>query len=473
MQLNSRQCVIATTIVLLAACVWLPPLGAQDSNQAKWTATSSLTASRGYHTATLLPNGHVLIVGGYGGSEELACTELYEPNEGIFVPAANMAVGRTNHTATLLTNGEVLVVGGQSHGNTLASAELYNPATGVWTATGSLHLARSYHTATLLSNGQVLVAGGSRVASPPLFPQGAPGGSALDIAELYNPVSGKWTVTDNLHAARYLHTATLLANGQVLVTGGIGAKRPGKISSDDEDLPPSFKMIGWNGTGNIEASAELYNPRTGTWTGTGSLPTPLFAHAASLLSNGQVLVEGGKPTAESDSARAELYSPVNGVWTSTGSLHAERNAQAATLLSNGKVLVSGGANSSGVLTSTEIYNPSSGTWETVADLNNARSLQTATLLPNDRVLVTGGSSALGSPTYVQASAELYGSVTETTQGSTQKPVLTEAVHATPTAFDAAIPSLITLTICLVILTACVVILLAAGLIFVLIERWRK
>src|SRR5208337_4930807 len=118
------------------------------------------------------------------------------------------------HTATLLPNGQVLVAGGFDNAGLTNSAELYNPATGTWTLTGSLNTARSQHTATLLPNGQVLVAGGYDYGGP------------TTGAELYNPTTGTWTATGSLHTARYDHTATLLPNGQVLVSGGYGNSGP-------------------------------------------------------------------------------------------------------------------------------------------------------------------------------------------------------------------------------------------------------
>jgi N-acetylneuraminic acid mutarotase len=119
---------------------------------------------------------------------------------------------RAQHTATLLPNGKVLVAGGiDSSFNPLASAELYDPATGTWTATGSLVTARYSHTATLLPNGKVLVSGGFNSSVP------------LASAELYDPASGTWTATGSLSTARRIHTATLLPNGKVLVSGGFNS----------------------------------------------------------------------------------------------------------------------------------------------------------------------------------------------------------------------------------------------------------
>src|SRR5437773_2543511 len=151
------------------------------------------------------------------GDKELVITEpassqslspAYAPFT--FGNTGSLDTGRYWHTATLLPNGKVLVAGGYDGGSYLSSAELYHPATGTWSATGSLSTGRLVHTATLLPNGKVLVAGGI--------------GNSGDLAsaELYDPASGTWSATGSLSTARYVPTATLLPNGKVLVAGGIG-----------------------------------------------------------------------------------------------------------------------------------------------------------------------------------------------------------------------------------------------------------
>jgi Galactose oxidase, central domain len=104
-----------------------------------------------------------------------------------FEPTGSLTTARCGHTATLLPNGKVLVAGGNTNGTTLATAELYDPATGTWTATGSLATARWLHTATLLRNGKVLVAGGADTNF-----------NAFASAELYDPANGTWTATGSL-----------------------------------------------------------------------------------------------------------------------------------------------------------------------------------------------------------------------------------------------------------------------------------
>jgi hypothetical protein len=206
----------------------------------------------------------------------LALIQPCAGQSGTWTPTGSLATARAGYTATLLPNGKVLVAGGFDSSSTpLTSAELYDPVSGTWSATGSLNTARNYHTATLLPNGKVLVAGGRIDSQGDVVPSAS--------AELYDPASGTWTTTGSLGTARYLHTATLLPDGKVLVAGGID-----------------------NSTVRL-ASAELYDPASGTWTATGSLNTARYDHTATLLPNGNVLVAGGSDSSNFSLASAELY----------------------------------------------------------------------------------------------------------------------------------------------------------------------
>src|SRR6266550_2840859 len=314
-----------------------------------WTTTGSLATARAAHTATLLPNGKILVAGGVDSSGIPASAELYDPATGTWSATGSLATARQSHTATLLLNGKVLVAGGVNISGFLASAELYDPATGIWSATRSLAAARLFHTATLLPNGKVLVAGGQNSSG------------VLASAEFYDPATGSWSSTGSLGTARNQHTATLLPSGKVLVAGGFN--------------------------GSYLTSAELYDPATGSWSSTGSLTTARLQHTATLLPSGKVLVAGGYNGSYLSSA--ELYDPATGSWSSTGSLTTARYLHTATLLPSGKVLVAGGYNGS-FLSSAELYDPATGSWSTTGSLGTARFQHTATLLPSGKVLVVGG-----------------------------------------------------------------------------------
>src|SRR5206468_2329111 len=170
-----------------------------------WVSTGSLVTARTRHTATLLPNGKVLVAGGNHGHAASSSAELYDPATGTWTATGSLGTARKQHTATLLPSGKVLVAAGERGvGEDLNSAEVYDPAKGTWTGTGSRGTARDGHTSTLLPSGKVVVGGEYH-------------GPALSSAELYDPASGTWTATGSLGTARKNHTATLLPNGKVLV----------------------------------------------------------------------------------------------------------------------------------------------------------------------------------------------------------------------------------------------------------------
>src|SRR5438874_1277850 len=192
---------------LASAQLYHPAIG-------RWQRIADMNHSHVDHTATLLPNGLVLVAGGAacngaGSTGRCGPSELYDPTTRTWTDTDSLRRARWDHTATLLPNGQVLVAGGRNNKRDFARAELYDPATGVWTATRSMTTERRIQTATLLPNGQVLVAGGDSNSD------------VLASAELYDPATGMWTVTGSMAAARRFHPATLLPNGQVLVAGGV------------------------------------------------------------------------------------------------------------------------------------------------------------------------------------------------------------------------------------------------------------
>ena len=314
-----------------------------------FASTGGMSVGRVFHTATLLGNGKVLVVGGATDRcpslGPLSSAELYDPATGKWTTTGGLKSGRCGCAATLLRDGRVLVVGGAG-----SSAEVYDPATGKWTATGSTSTAHGHDPTTLLRDGRVLVSGGS--------------------SELYDPTAGLWSPTGGMVAAdRSNHAATLLRDGKVLAAGGLV-------------------------NGGPSSSAELYDPATGKWSATGSMNAPRNEPAATLLSNGRVLVVGG-----TDTGSAELYDPSSGRWTPTGEMNHARGQFTATLLTDGKVLVVGGAtvvgSKDGIQSFTffpsELYEPAPGAWADAGDRIVARAGHTATLLDNGKVLLAGGS----------------------------------------------------------------------------------
>ncbi len=352
-----------------------PP--APDPAGGNWTVTEALIQPHVEALGALLPDGKVLVAGGYNFNGHVTTCELYDPATRTWSFTGSMARIHQFGTATLLLNGKVLVVAG-ADSNYSASAELYDPATGTWTPTGSLSVTRSSHSATLLPDGRVLVAGGWAGSD----------NSFRSSAELYDPATGTWTPTGSMIRPRFGHSATLLPNGRVLVAGGVG------------------------GSGFHLNNAELYDPATGTWSSTGSMSTTSTEHRAVLLRGGKVLVMGGYTGASA--TRAELYDPATGTWTLTGSLNQYRSDSfTATLLPNGKVLVVGGWNGNTLVYNAELYDPATGTWSVTGVMNHPRSGHIAELLPGGRVLVAGGSGSNGYAT----EAEIYLKVPDTRFGA--------------------------------------------------------
>jgi hypothetical protein len=318
-----------------------------DFGTTPWIATGSLNVPRSWHTATLLPDGKVLVAGGRRfaagdiGDLVLDSAELYDPAIGSWTPTGSLTTPRVGHGAALLPNGKVLVVGGDSGGVT---AELYDPASGTWTATGSMNTQRFALSATLLDTGKVLVVGGVGSSD-----------ETLTSAELYDPTTGTWSYTGDVFSGRFFHSDTLLQDGRILIAGGWA----------DDWFQVSV------------STADLYDPVAGTWRSSLRLNNARSFHTATPLQDGKVLVAAGyrdnlihQPNSPgtfyvpTSLAQAELFDPISGTWTIVGNLNRARDSHTATLLSDGKVLVAGGYdwNARADVSSTESYDPATGTW---------------------------------------------------------------------------------------------------------------
>ena len=374
-------CVIALTVT--AAC------GSESSSSyltktGSFASTEGMLGGRNAHTATLLSGGDVLLAGGSGASGSLASAERYDPSTATFVTTGSMATERSGHTATLLPDGTVLITGGYGSAESSATAELYDAATETFDATGSMNTPRQAHTATLLPGGKVLLAGGYRADASGSF-------TALASAELYDPVAGTFSATGSMTVPRSGHTATLLGDGRVLVVGGIACT--GDSSA-------------WACTNY--GTAELYDPVAGTFAATGDMGPGSwrYAHTATRLPGGKVLVAGGDDGSASGTATAHLYDPATQTFAPTGEMTTPRDFHSATLLPNGTVLVAGvgyfiSADDWLHIGSAEVYDPHTGTFVAVPDgaYGSVPEANTATLLPTGKVLIAGGHSGWCYQTY--------------------------------------------------------------------------
>ena len=348
----------------------------------------NMITARSSHTATLLPNGKVLIAGGYNNGGRLRSAELYDPAIGAFMSTGAMASERCLHTATLLANGKVLIAGGWYINGSLSSAELFDPATGTFMSTGAMTSARVYHTATLLPNGKVLIAGGHKNVGD------------LRSAELYDPATGTFTSIGNMNTGRTGHTATLLPNGQVLIAGGFDY---------------------WNALSSA-SSAELYDPATGSFISTSAMTSARINHTDTLLQNGKVLIVGGDNHHGNALSSAELYDPATKTFTSIGNMAIVRTGHTATLLPSGQVIIAGGYDGSGsgssnAVGSKELYDPEAGIFMGTSAMFSARMGHTATLMSNGQVLFVGGEYNFN----ILNSAELFGDAFSSLAASLDNP----------------------------------------------------
>ncbi len=299
---------------LAALALLVQPDSAPTEAEQSIRQVATLRTARAAHTATTLPSGQALVVGGMAdGGGSLASAELFDPAQNTVHELGSLAERRANHTATALADGRVVVAGGYN-GAYLASLEAFNPSERRFRSAGSLREGRSGHTATLLPDGRILFVGGI-----------GRGWTFLRSAEVYDPESGRSELVGSMAVPRESHTATLLADGRVLVIGGHSGRRP-----------------------NVElyASAELFDPRTRRFENAGTLAIARHKHDAISLADGRVLVIGGADVTDRvHYATTEIYRPESGAFERGPSMAHRRYKIAGTsiLLPTGDVLVTSGA----------------------------------------------------------------------------------------------------------------------------------
>lgn len=271
-----------------------------------FTAVSSMRTPRASHTAVLLPNGNVLVSGGWTGRRASYSSEVFESSTGTWKPAGDMTVGRASHIAVRLRDGRLLMMGGGGGRlGDLDSAEVFHPSTRTFSAVGKMR--SNHYLATSLRDGRVLVTGGQDSK-----------GRITGSAEIFDPTKNAFEPTGSMSVPRIKHAAVLLADGRVMIFGG----------SDLRGYSDRF------------SSTEFFDPETGKFT---AGPRMSFARhklrdAVSALPNGLIVVAGG-------AARPEYFDPKRNAFTTVeGSLGGAQMFATATLLRNGRILVTGGYN---------------------------------------------------------------------------------------------------------------------------------
>jgi hypothetical protein len=365
-------------LCLVPALVCCLALGLGASERAKVSGhweTIPLQEYRRWHTATLLPDGRVLVVGGDKAdpprkekqaglgknSNPPMTTEIFDPEQKKFTPGPRLDEPRITHAAVGLSQG-VLITGGRDD---LKSAVIFDPATNDLKKTGDTIIARQQHTMVALADGKVLVFGGG-------------GRDRHLIAEIYDPETGGFTRTGDLIVPRFGCPATLLKDGRVLLTGGTSAAE----ATYNERL----------------ADAELYDPSTRTFVETGSMVRDRDIHSSTLLADGRVLIAGGINEEKGIFASAEIYDPQKGTFREISPLKVRRSGHAAVRLADGRVLITGGVRPGGKDTSTEIFDPAAEKFVFAEPMTTRREDHTMTLLKDGRVLVIGGISTAGRQT---------------------------------------------------------------------------
>lgn len=343
---------------------------------ASWTnLNTSMQTVRANHTATPLPNGSILVAGGSNGPSVLQTAELFNPVLRTFAPTGSMVNARDLHTATLLPNGKVLAAGGFS-ANAVSSgstntAEIYYPDNKTWVPTAVMISSRDQHTAVLLPDGNVLAAGGFNSS----------GSGYLDTAEIYYSTAGVWRSIGSTGAnllKRARASATLLQTGEILFVGGINengvlgtaaifnynginplaaagwraaASLPGgrvAYLHTATLLPGGSVLVTGGSDGNLETNTSfVYDPAANTWSATSvPLNTPRYNHTATLLPNGTVLVAGGARTSNNAINEVESFDAGASSWTGMGALASKRTLHTTLVSQDGTIFNLGGYNGS-------------------------------------------------------------------------------------------------------------------------------
>jgi hypothetical protein len=356
-------------LLQLAGCAGSPVPAPAPAPSPSTASGIPLTMSmpRAAHTATSLPDGRVLVAGGCvrdgcEGTLEGGPSELFDPRTGTFLPGPPLREPRVGHTATPLPGGRVLLVGGYPDENRapLASAEVYDPATGRFEATGAMSTGRGAHTATRLLDGRVLVVGG-------VGPDGY-----LATAEIYDPASGKFTPVAPMPGPRSTHGAVLLGDGRVLVAGGQSARD----TLLDTALTFDPRADAWREVGRLDAAkykfalaplpdggalvvggqtsdarearltrTERFDAKSGMFTPGPTMAEPRFkiSDAVVALPDGRLVIAGGVGVEAYAGGKLRRLDAAAGP---------ERQFPAAAMLPDGGVLVTGGYDNSTRVTAT-------------------------------------------------------------------------------------------------------------------------
>jgi N-acetylneuraminic acid mutarotase len=365
-----------------------------------WLHAGDLIEPRNATNAVVVGTGQVLVVGSdYQTSWLSACgastdgsdsVEIGDPATGIWEKTTSLSSLRDDPALVALPDGRALLTGGAAGENVgwsaFSSTYIFDPTTGLWSRSGLLNTARTAVAATVLADGRVLVAGGMFMdrtsPDPPRL---------LDTSELWDPGSGTWSRTGGLTHARVGASAVTLADGRVLIVGGAASLE---------------------GARNEQGSAEVYDPTTGRWSPAGTLATARSGFVLVALRDGGAIIAGGfgglGTTGYARLSTTERFDPLSNTWSAADDLPFPVAGAAGTMLHDGRVLLAGGsvrepdyddagAYVSGLTADAALFDPETGQWIATTPMPSPRAGASAVSLADGSVVFVGGSASEGEP----------------------------------------------------------------------------
>lgn len=362
------------------------------SSAGVWLAAGDLQEPRNATSAVLLGSDEVLVVGSdYETSWLSACgastngsdsVEIGDPATGEWERTASLSSLRDAPVVVGLPDGRALMTGGAAGEgigwSSFSSTYVFEPSNRAWVRSGLLNTARTLAGAALLPDGRVLVAGG-------LFMDRDSGeqGRTLDSTEIWDPRTGTWSRSGRLAQGRFQASAVTLADGRVLIVGG-------PTSRENQPVP--------------DVSAEIFDPRSGTWSSAGTLSAPRRGFALVALDDGGAIMAGGRDYGRIPAptmSTVERFDPTTNRWTAVADLPAAVLGASGARLADGRVLLAGGASDAlfetGLSRDAVLFDPATGSWTATAPMPTGRAGASAVTLGDGSVLLVGGSISGGEP----------------------------------------------------------------------------
>ena len=366
-----------------------PSKSVAPAHAAAWLHVGDLREPRNAAHVVPVGTGQVLVVGSdnicfpaTGGSDSV---EFGDPQTGVWEKTASLPTPRERPALVALPGGQALLIGGETgeEGGPAAysSTYIFDPTTRSWSPSGLLNTARTGTAAAVLADGRVLVAGG-------LYTGGAAQSErVLDSSEVWDPGSGAWSLTGQMAATRWGASVVTLADGRVLIVGGVASL---------ESAPTQ------------QASAEVYDPTTGQWSSAGTLATARSGFVLVALPDGGALVAGGSGTRVPILSSVERFDPASNTWSPAEALPVAVTDATGIELADGRVLLAGGTNHppqmidavagtfvSGLTVDAALFDPKTGTWTATVPMPSPRANASAVLLADGSAIFAGGFGSEG------------------------------------------------------------------------------